>query len=350
MSKLRQAVRTRWYREPYVWLLITIPAIAVLAGLATLALAISADEPTLPKPSPDLRLIRTALSAQATPDERETRATMRQIFQAMRVLLPISEDEMRDPAKEKEIRRALQLLADNAELLSSHAQGETLGFRYLSASLARYAHEASRHYNLGNFGSTKVFLQRATDFCIACHSRLPSPGDSPLARDFIADSELVKLPAAERASLAVATRQFDTALNIYEKLFTDPEAHALDLLTPLNDYLIVSIRIKGDLERPIPTLANLARRPDVWRNLRSDLEHWAQTLRALRIEAKQVPTLEQARKLLDAREEGDPFAADRRMLVHYLLASSVLHRYLESHTRLRSNAIQSLLKRIICSA
>ncbi|MGH8643423.1 MAG: hypothetical protein ACREX4_02785 [Gammaproteobacteria bacterium] len=82
-------------------------------------------------------------------------------------------------------------------------EGETLGFRYLSASLARYGREASRHYNLGNYGSTKLFLQRATDFCIACHSRLPSPGDSPLARDFIADSELAKLPAAERASLAV---------------------------------------------------------------------------------------------------------------------------------------------------
>ncbi|MGH8508719.1 MAG: hypothetical protein ACREVH_08380 [Gammaproteobacteria bacterium] len=34
---------TRWYREPYVWLLILIPAAAVLAGLITLALAIASD-------------------------------------------------------------------------------------------------------------------------------------------------------------------------------------------------------------------------------------------------------------------------------------------------------------------
>jgi hypothetical protein len=35
---------TPWHREPYVWLLISIPAAAVLAGLITLALAIASDD------------------------------------------------------------------------------------------------------------------------------------------------------------------------------------------------------------------------------------------------------------------------------------------------------------------
>jgi hypothetical protein len=35
---------TLWYREPYVWLLISIPAAAVLAALITLALAIPSDD------------------------------------------------------------------------------------------------------------------------------------------------------------------------------------------------------------------------------------------------------------------------------------------------------------------
>lgn len=42
---------TRWYREPYVWLLILIPAAAVLAGLITLALAIASDD-TAPDGAP----------------------------------------------------------------------------------------------------------------------------------------------------------------------------------------------------------------------------------------------------------------------------------------------------------
>jgi uncharacterized protein len=35
---------TPWHREPYVWLLIAIPAAAVLAGLITLALAIASED------------------------------------------------------------------------------------------------------------------------------------------------------------------------------------------------------------------------------------------------------------------------------------------------------------------
>jgi hypothetical protein len=35
---------TPWYWEPYVWLLISIPAAAVLAALITLALAIPSDD------------------------------------------------------------------------------------------------------------------------------------------------------------------------------------------------------------------------------------------------------------------------------------------------------------------
>ena len=42
---------TPWYREPYVWLLISIPAAAVLAGLITLALAIASDD-TAPDGAP----------------------------------------------------------------------------------------------------------------------------------------------------------------------------------------------------------------------------------------------------------------------------------------------------------
>ncbi len=40
-----------WYREPYVWLLIAIPAAAVLTGLITLAFAIASDD-TAPENAP----------------------------------------------------------------------------------------------------------------------------------------------------------------------------------------------------------------------------------------------------------------------------------------------------------
>ena len=39
-----QGEKSLWYREPYVWLLIAIPACAVVAGFVTLALAIVTDD------------------------------------------------------------------------------------------------------------------------------------------------------------------------------------------------------------------------------------------------------------------------------------------------------------------
>ncbi len=39
-----QPSRTRWYREPMVWLLIAVPLSAVIGGFVTLALAIKSDD------------------------------------------------------------------------------------------------------------------------------------------------------------------------------------------------------------------------------------------------------------------------------------------------------------------
>lgn len=41
---IEQGEKSVWYREPYVWLLIAIPASAVIAGFVTLALAIATDD------------------------------------------------------------------------------------------------------------------------------------------------------------------------------------------------------------------------------------------------------------------------------------------------------------------
>jgi hypothetical protein len=44
-SKSAQHGKSRpWYREPYVWLLITFPALAVVGGLATIVIAVVSDD------------------------------------------------------------------------------------------------------------------------------------------------------------------------------------------------------------------------------------------------------------------------------------------------------------------
>lgn len=265
---------------------------------------------------------------------QETRETMDQIFNAVRVVLPLSVDKERfqDPYLEPKIRRSLQLLADNAEQLSEHAKGKDLGFEYLAGSLAHYAQEAHRRYLEGRYGSAEYALSRTTDFCVACHSRLPSSNDSPRAKGFVTDRDLVKLPPEQQAALLVATRQFDAALEIYEKLLADPTVHPAEMVGgSLTDYLAVSIRVKRDLERPIPVLQQFSRRSDLWLYLRSDVEHWIRALQEFQGDAAQDGGLQRARELINSVQRRSIFPVDRQALIHYLVASSLLHRFLEEH-------------------
>lgn len=281
-------------------------------------------------------LILMALGAGAVSaevDRESARADMRQIYASIEVLLPLSVDEkaFRSAVERPRIRHALAVLAERAEHVGSHVGGEDRRFQFLGGSLSREAEESLRRFEGGQIEAAQFYVQRLTDFCVACHSSMPSPADSPLARNFVSDKELAKLPLQHRASLQVATRRFDDAMKTYESLFASPLVHPAELLDPLTEYLTVAIRVKNDLKRPVPILEHLAARPDLWSYLRKDLDRWLQTLELFAPKAKAAPTLASARSLVNQAHEIMGFPTDRQALVHYLLASSQLHRYLEVH-------------------
>lgn len=279
-------------------------------------------------------LLCAGVATGADTERAATRQTMNRIFEAVRYVLPLSVDDtrFREAAVAPEIHRSLRLLTDNANVLAAHGVDADPGFEYLGASLAEYAFEADRRYAAGQFDSAKFFVQRLTDFCVACHSRLPTEGDSLLTQGFVTESQLAKLPPQQRAALQVATRQFEAALHTYEQLFADRTVHPAELVHgPLTDYLIVSIRVRRDVERPIPVLNAFAARPDLWRNLRADIEHWSTALNAVREQATQAASLDRGRQLVDQANRRASFPADRQALIYHILASGMLHRVLEAH-------------------
>jgi hypothetical protein len=289
--------------------------------LAPLALALAG--------APAARAAETA----PTPAEREqTRATMREIFESIRVLLPLSVNETRFAAPENRaaVESALEALATNADAVAAHARANDPARRGFGRSLARDAREARDRYAAGRYDSAAFQIQQATENCVACHTRLPSPGDSPVGENFVDRTAIAALPPAERARIEVATRQFDEATASYEKLLADPKVHPNELVAPLVDYLIVQVRVRGDFERPRKTLERFARRPDLWRHLRVDVERWARSLRELAPIAKQPPTLAAAQDVIARARAVDQYPADHRGLVHWLVASSILERLLDA--------------------
>ena len=275
----------------------------------------------------------SASPAGAQVDPEAARVDMRGIYASLAVLLPLSVDDasFRDPARQAEIRNALDELARRARHVGDHVAGDDRRVQFLARSLSRETQEARQRFDEGRFDSAQFLVQRLTDFCVACHTRLPSPGDSPLASNFMSEAALAALPLTERASIQVATRRFDDALSTYETLFASPVVPPAALLTPLYEYLRVSIRVKNDLERPRPVLRKLAARPDLWSNLRGDVEDWLSALDRHAGESPGRPSIRSARAKLDEAQRRMRFPTDRRGLVQQLLASAELHRYLERH-------------------
>lgn len=277
-----------------------------------------------------------ATRASAEIDRAKARAEMRMIYSSMQVLLPLSVDDaaFRDSSNKSRIREALKVLAERADQVAGHVGRGDRRIEYLGGSLARESKESLRRFDAGQLDDAQFYVRELTSFCVACHSGLPSPADSPLSRDFVSEKTLRNLPLPQRADLQVATRRFDDALTTLESVFASPLVHPAELLDPLIRYLTVAIRVKHDLDRPRPVLAKLASRPDVWTNLRSDLVRWQQTLDRYAEAPVENPSLDSARALIDEANQIMEYPTDRKGLVHYLLASSQLLRYLEA----RSNA------------
>ena len=261
-------------------------------------------------------------------ERAETRAIMGEIFGAMRLLLPASNDPERfsDPANRDELLAAFGALTRQTDALGAHVAGQDLRFSYLARNVAGDAANARRAFEKARYERSAFLLSQITENCIVCHSRLPSPGDSPLAEEFMTPEALVDIALERRSALLIATRRFDSALATLEEIFASEESPAL-MLGPLTDYLTVSIRVKAEFERPARTLRRFLQREDLWRQLRADVETWIVSLGEVGPLLRGAPTLEGGRQLFDRGVAQDLLPGARAGQVSLIAASALLERY-----------------------
>lgn len=263
--------------------------------------------------------------------DAQRKANMAGLFASMKVLLPVAAREAGFAGAEKEpaVQAALDTLERNADVLMAHTKQEGPDTGLLGRSLSHDARELARRVRHQRYDAARFLLMEMTDYCIACHARLPAEVDSPLSEHFFTDSDLMALPLYERARLQVATRRFSDGLTSYEQLFQDPSVPVVRLLPALTAYLTTSIRVRRDLSRPAPVLEKFLQRKDLWRSLRSDVEQWVLSLAQLKRDLQKPPDLARARQMINDAHSLVEFRADRSPLVHYIVASAILHRLVE---------------------
>ncbi len=276
-----------------------------------------------------------AAAAPAPPDPG-VQQSMAEIVAALGLLLPASldDDAWEDPTGADDRKRAMAQLSISTRLLREHARGESDALEFLATSLAADAAMIETAYVLGEEMSARYRIQGLVETCVACHSRLPDFDDSALGRRITKTVEVQALPHAQRAALLAATRQWEDALVAYESLLApgpDPaRGTPLDRFWSIPEYVEVSVRVRGDLGRPVPTLAAFASDDEVPGWVARAVHEWIAALRA--IEGRRIregTELAAARDLIEEARAAGAFPAERTGFVHYVAASSLLHRMLD---------------------
>ncbi len=265
--------------------------------------------------------------ALASPTPGPTQAIMRDILESLQVALPASanQEAFRDPANQAKIAAALEELASAVAVLEEHTAQKDPQMRFLARSIERDSREAQRDFANKRYDRAGFLLHKITENCIVCHTRLECENDCDFSRNFISPSELETMDLESRSSLQIATRRFEDALDTLEELLASPESPAL-MLGPLTDYLVISIRVKNDYERPVPTLRRFTMRPDIWTSLREYVEGWIDALPRLHERVQSAPTLATARALIAEGAALNRFEGSYAALVHNIVASTILEK------------------------
>ncbi|HEX6791097.1 MAG TPA: hypothetical protein VF247_07285 [Candidatus Krumholzibacteria bacterium] len=266
-----------------------------------------------------------------------TQAAMRGIFVTLSKVYDYSFDAtaFADPKNRSEILGTLTALARNAEELNAHGGGLDPSFDLARRSISRDATEALASYRDQNFIGSRFILNRITDNCVTCHTKLPAERQFGPGKAFLDSIDMEKLPLTVRANLQIAARQFADAQKTYEDVLADPKMTADDLAAfdVFPNYLRVSVGSMNDTKRPAATLEKFAKRADMPPALKADVAVWIQSLQTLKLDAAKGGELVTARAMVADARAKTAALSDRSRLVDFVGAISLVHRYLREGSR-----------------
>ena len=279
-------------------------------------------------------LLSGLVTAADQPPQRTLLATMHTFFQALTTVFPLSLDahQFQDPVYHQSIHTALTTLAQNAAELESHGKLLPPSFAFLVRSLARNTHDALHRYEHGDYQSARFIVRHVIENCFACHSRVTNPQQFDIGKRLLEDTTLAALLPRERVRLAVASRQFTTALAMCETFLQAPStsAEAIGFVGMLEDYLKLVMRVHGDFPRAIATIEHVLIRPHLPLYLHERLTSWVAALKELQGQGTSGDALSRARTLIEKGQQRESFPAYHQGFVHLVVASSLLHRYADS--------------------
>ena len=286
------------------------------------------------------------LAEPQVPESTEPLTTMRGIFFTLTMVCTYSLDAeaFQDPANHVQIQSALQALVANASELELHGSGLNPSYGYFKRSLARDAQDALDRYNQGQYMGSRFVINRMTENCVSCHTKLPQAQKFDLGKEFVNNKTIKKLKPEERVQIEVATRQFDAALKSYQQIFASPEMTPanLELLGAFGGYLRLCIGALDNPQLARKTFETYVQRADVPDPYKALIRGWIAELGRVNLAAEKGNELPAAKQLIEQAEAERKHPSDRTHLVDYVVAVTLLNRYMQAGPASKTDAAEAL--------
>jgi hypothetical protein len=261
---------------------------------------------------------------------------MRDVYDAIVYLLPLS---LRAPDASsiwdsELVQDKLDDLVRASAILVDHARDQDAEFRLLARSFDRLVNDTATSFREEWPDYAYYSLMELTDHCVACHSRLPAGSQDLFGQRLMARMDTAALTERSKASLYVATRQFDAALGVLESSLLSPsmdpvEAEYRGLML---QYLRIAIAAEGGIARIKRLLEGYLARADLPYYLRFRLQHWQAALEQHAGSLDDPPDIARAHALFDTATRLSLAPGNRIRAVEDLVAARIMRTYLLENT------------------
>ncbi len=121
-----------------------------------------------------------------------------------------------DPRNERVIASHLTALADETGAIEHFSPLQTIGFSVSAGVLQDHVRATRRAFLIGRKDYARWMATETVQGCIACHSQLPAASVS-----LTIDPEQIEGTDLDRADFLFASRQFDRALKLYDRIIAE---------------------------------------------------------------------------------------------------------------------------------
>ncbi|MFN7263116.1 MAG: hypothetical protein ACK5UJ_04855, partial [Pseudobdellovibrionaceae bacterium] len=261
-------------------------------------------------------------------------ADMASLQQSIEVLLPLAADQKKfaDPKNTQLIDRELANLARVSKSVE-HSPSMVVrdpSVQFISSALTEDLEKTVDSWRSGKLEYARFSVMNVTSYCIECHTRTSTGPD--LKSETLRQS-LQALPSIERAEYLLASRQFDAALEVLEKILKDSSTMQGDFMLvdkAIRYSLAISVKFKRDPKKSLQLVRLVLENEKAPFYLKQNAQSWKMAIEVWSKEkARSRQTagdiLATVRDLLRKADETTSSSMDKGGDIYYLRALSELH-------------------------